>query len=82
MLPVHYKMVCFVFSDDSDAESCESWDENSIGIEECLFCSHIGSSLEENVRHMTMKHSFFLPDAEYIMDLEGLISYLGKTGYI
>ena len=31
---------------------------------------------------MTMKHSFFLPDAEYIMDLEGLISYLGKTGYI
>ena len=26
---------------------------------------------------MTVKHSFFLPDAEYIMDLEGLISYLG-----
>ncbi|KAJ8311227.1 hypothetical protein KUTeg_011221, partial [Tegillarca granosa] len=63
---------------DSDAESCDSWDENAIGIEECLFCSHISSSLEENTKHMTVKHGFFIPDFEYLIDLEGLITYLGE----
>lgn len=63
---------------DSDAESCDSWDENAIGIEECLFCSHISSSLEENTKHMTVKHGFFIPDLEYLIDLEGLITYLGE----
>ena len=68
-----------LFSDESDTESVESWDENSLGIEECLFCSFISQSLEDNVGHMTSKHSFFLPDAEYLSDLEGLITYLGKN---
>ncbi|XP_060581493.1 cytoplasmic 60S subunit biogenesis factor ZNF622-like isoform X2 [Ruditapes philippinarum] len=64
---------------DSDVESVDSFgDEDGLGIEECLFCSHISSSLEENMKHMTVKHSFFLPDAEYISDLEGLITYLGQ----
>ena len=64
----------------SDAESdVESWDEEgTLGLEECLFCPHIASSLETNISHMTTKHSFFLPDAEYICDLEGLIVYLGE----
>lgn len=64
--------------DNSDAESTESWEENALGIEECLFCSKVSSSLETNVKHMTKKHSFFLPDAEYIADLEGLVIYLGE----
>ncbi|CAC5406852.1 unnamed protein product [Mytilus coruscus] len=59
-------------------ESVEDWEENALGIEECLFCSHISSSLEANVNHMTKKHSFFLPDAGYIVDLEGLVVYLGE----
>lgn len=64
--------------DDSDAESCDSWEENTIGLEECLFCSHISSSLEDNSKHMTVKHGFFIPDVEYLTDLEGLIAYLGE----
>ena len=64
---------------DSDAESYDSYDENVIGIEECLFCSYISKSLEDNVKHMTSNHGFFLPDAEFIVDLEGLITYLGKN---
>ncbi|RUS69966.1 hypothetical protein EGW08_022274 [Elysia chlorotica] len=64
--------------EDSDAESCDSYDENVIGIEECLFCSYISKSLEDNVKHMTSNHGFFLPDAEFIVDLEGLITYLGE----
>lgn len=67
-------------SDIADADSdAESWDgTETLGLEECLFCPHISLSLETNVDHMTVKHSFFLPDAEYISDLEGLIVYLGE----
>nr|KAG5708371.1 hypothetical protein BaRGS_034402 [Batillaria attramentaria] len=65
-----------IADDDSDVES---WDgTETLGLEECLFCPHVSSSLEENMDHMTVKHSFFLPDAEYISDLEGLIVYLGE----
>ena len=63
--------------DDSGAES-DDWEENALGLEECLFCSNISSSMETNVAHMTKKHSFFLPDAEFIADLEGLMIYLGE----
>ncbi|KAL8616570.1 hypothetical protein ACOMHN_036602 [Nucella lapillus] len=66
--------------DDDLVEDEEEWDEDEelIGLEECLFCSHISSSLETNLSHMTTRHSFFLPDAEFISDLEGLVVYLGE----
>jgi len=47
-------------------------------LEECLFCSIKSSNLEENLSHMAHAHSFFLPDFEYIKDLEGLIGYLDE----
>ena len=61
---------------DSDTES---WEGDALGLEECLFCSHISKTLDDNVSHMTRVHSFFLPDIEYLTDLEGLITYLGET---
>ena len=45
---------------------------------ECIFCSHNSKDLEGNVIHMTERHSFFLPDAEYLTDLEGMMTYLGE----
>jgi len=44
----------------------------------CLFCSHQSASLEDNLTHMSAVHSFFIPDAEYLIDLTGLITYLGE----
>ncbi|CAH1789401.1 unnamed protein product [Owenia fusiformis] len=61
----------------SDADSDE-WEEEMLGLEECLFCSYVSASLENNIKHMTERHSFFIPDAEYLTDLEGLIVYLGE----
>ena len=46
--------------------------------EHCLFCTQTSSSLEENLTHMSAIHSFFVPDAEYLIDITGLISYLGE----
>ncbi|OMJ26511.1 Cytoplasmic 60S subunit biogenesis factor [Smittium culicis] len=47
-------------------------------IEDCLFCNHRASSLKQNIEHMQIDHSFFIPDSEYLVDLKGLIGYLGE----
>ncbi|KAJ7497161.1 C2H2 type zinc-finger-domain-containing protein [Mycena latifolia] len=44
----------------------------------CLFCPHESSLLDDNLTHMSTAHSFFIPDAEYLIDIQGLISYLGE----
>ena len=48
------------------------------GMEECIFCFKISNSFDSNVKHMTKDHGMFLPDLEYLVDLEGIIYYLGK----
>jgi pre-60S factor REI1 len=44
----------------------------------CLFCTHSSSCLEDNLSHMSSSHSFFIPDAEYLIDIAGLVTYLGE----
>ncbi|KAJ3414841.1 hypothetical protein HDV05_005998 [Chytridiales sp. JEL 0842] len=45
---------------------------------DCLFCTQSSPSLDENLAHMALHHSFFIPDLEYLVDLNGLITYLGE----
>jgi len=45
---------------------------------ECLFCDFKGQTFEEKMDHMTVDHSFFIPDIEYLSNLNGLINYLGE----
>ncbi len=52
----------------------------SIPVTDCLFCSHHSKSIMRNVAHMTKVHSFFIPDVEFLVDLKGLIRYLGEFG--
>src|SRR5258708_32612666 len=52
---------------------------NRMGLTSCLFCSAPKSaSLEDNLEHMARIHGFFIPDAEYLIDLPGLLTYLGE----
>ncbi|RPD63908.1 hypothetical protein L227DRAFT_521124 [Lentinus tigrinus ALCF2SS1-6] len=45
----------------------------------CLFCAaSTASTIEENLTHMSSAHSFFVPDADFLVDLVGLITYLGE----
>lgn len=44
----------------------------------CLFCNVVSPSLDDNLTHMSIVHSFFIPDAEYLVDISGLITYLGE----
>ena len=69
--------------EDMEEEEVDSdeWEDDPIEIMDCLFCSHHSSTLEKNLSHMTLSHSFFLPDPEFISNLEGLMGYLGaKVG--
>ncbi|KIM31463.1 hypothetical protein M408DRAFT_15209 [Serendipita vermifera MAFF 305830] len=45
---------------------------------DCLFCPVHSDSLPSNLTHMSITHGFFIPDAEYLVDLAGLIAYLGE----
>ncbi len=77
--------------DDEDMEveevDSDEWDDldagDSISVDTCLFCVHRSKDIEKNLIHMTEGHSFFLPDAEYLVDLKGLMGYLGeKVGFL
>lgn len=70
---------------DNDEEEWEDIDEIEIDEDSeailpstCLFCQHESTSLEDNLHHMTKSHSFFIPDIDYITELESLILYLGS----
>ncbi|KZT19899.1 hypothetical protein NEOLEDRAFT_1183000 [Neolentinus lepideus HHB14362 ss-1] len=44
----------------------------------CLFCPTVSTSVSDNLTHMAVTHSFFIPDAEFLTDVEGLLTYLGE----
>lgn len=66
-------------AEESGASGKDRHGSDAIPVTNCLFCSHHSSSLMKNVAHMTKVHSFFIPDIEYLVDLRGLIQYLGKS---
>ena len=69
--------------DDMEVEEVDSdeWEDEPLDVTECLFDSHRSSSMEKNLAYMSVHFSFFLPDPEFISDLEGLMTYLGaKVG--
>jgi len=71
--------------DDEEMEveevDSDEWEEDPIPVTDCLFCTHHSASLENNLKHMTEGHSFFLPDPEFLVDVDGFIEYLGaKVG--
>nr|CAG4640863.1 EOG090X06E3 [Eulimnadia texana] len=68
--------------DDEEVEevSSDEWEdeEEAIPVNCCLFCKQESSSMMANLQHMTVAHSFFIPDAEFLTDAEGLLGYLGE----
>lgn len=51
---------------------------NDIFPNDCLFCNNHSRTVVKNLTHMATAHSFFIPDAEYCVDLEGFLTYLGQ----
>ncbi|XP_064017265.1 cytoplasmic 60S subunit biogenesis factor ZNF622 [Pogoniulus pusillus] len=67
-----------VGEEEEQAETESTLTLGAIPVTDCLFCPHHSRSLMKNVAHMTKVHSFFIPDVEYLVDLRGLIKYLGE----
>jgi pre-60S factor REI1 len=65
-------------AEEDMADEEEAWKLNAIAVDHCLFCPEVSKDMEANIRHMTIAHSFFIPDLEYVVDLEGLLAYLGE----
>lgn len=51
-------------------------DEEQFNPRQCLFCNVESPSMESNLVHMSHDHSFFIPDTEYLVDMESFLSYL------
>lgn len=66
---------------DGDDKAAETADENpqhhvvEIDPRRCLFDSHVSPTVEANVKWMNVKYGFFVPDSEYLVDMEGLVGY-------
>jgi pre-60S factor REI1 len=47
-------------------------------VKHCLFETKVFDSMEENLAYMGSKYSFFIPDREYVKDLDGLVLCLAE----
>jgi pre-60S factor REI1 len=62
----------------SEAAIIQGSKEDGLSIDACLFCPYVSPTLTLNVSHMTKAHGLFIPEASYLVDLAGLITYLGQ----
>eukprot|EP00549_Striatella_unipunctata_P004304 CAMPEP_0118713392 /NCGR_PEP_ID=MMETSP0800-20121206/25484_1 /TAXON_ID=210618 ORGANISM="Striatella unipunctata, Strain CCMP2910" /NCGR_SAMPLE_ID=MMETSP0800 /ASSEMBLY_ACC=CAM_ASM_000638 /LENGTH=481 /DNA_ID=CAMNT_0006618825 /DNA_START=76 /DNA_END=1521 /DNA_ORIENTATION=- len=73
--------------DKQQEEDKEEEVEEPPEIDPCqsLFDSHVCKSVEENLERMQKNFGFFIPDAEYLVDKEGLVGYCAekiKIGHV
>jgi pre-60S factor REI1 len=47
-----------------------------VPVKRCLFCNYESPSITLNVHHMERIHNMFIPERQYLVDLEGLIGAL------
>lgn len=64
----------------SDSDEGEG-NERSVAVEpfipsKCLFCTHDCMTLDLNLEHMQKAHGMFIPDREYLIDVETFVGYL------
>lgn len=52
-------------------------DKNEYELNECFFCNNMSENIEGNLEHMLKIHGFFIPEAEYLVNIEGLLKYIG-----
>lgn len=63
---------------EEDSDGWEDVPDVPLTEKDCLFCTNSSEDMVENLKHMSIAHSFFIPDTEYCIDLEGLLFYLAE----
>lgn len=66
--------------DEEMEDDSDEWEdvEEAIPPSTCIFCNKESDTMESSLEHMSSHHSFFIPDIDYVVDVEGLVSYLGE----
>jgi pre-60S factor REI1 len=65
------------WEDIEENEDIEIDESTGVDLKTCLFCEHQSQNIEAKCEHMAKEHSFFIPDADCVSDLEGLLKFLG-----
>lgn len=61
---------------DDKVEAVEEEEPFEVDLRQSLFDSVIAEDMDGNMTFMAQKYGFFLPDVEYVSDLNGLVEYL------
>ncbi|RAK97669.1 putative C2H2 finger domain protein [Aspergillus ibericus CBS 121593] len=56
----------------------EEMSDDSFSASNCLFCLQKAADVQENTEHMFKAHGMFIPEKDYLTDLEGLLRYLHR----
>lgn len=70
-----------IMMETDDQEKTEEYEEEAppvIDPTQSLFDKQISNNVQENVEYMYNKYGFFIPDKEYLIDLEGLVGYCAE----
>ena len=60
----------------SSTASLDTQNSPPMPIHRCLFCNYDSPNLKLSGLHMTRFHGLFIPEQDYLVDLDGLIKYL------
>lgn len=70
-----------LIDEDYDEEEAAELLKRVVKPDICLFCDKKSSNYKQNIIHMNLLHGFFIPEEKYVIDIEGLLEYLGfKVG--
>ena len=58
------------------AESESGADKSDVPLNRCMFCNYESPTFKLGIMHMNKFHGMFIPEQQYLVDLEGLIRYL------
>ena len=66
-------------ADNQESDEAAVPEEDWVKWDVCtsLFDNKRSSSMQENLEYMYKNFGFYLPDSEYLVDVEGLLQYLG-----
>lgn len=65
-------------SEDETGSDSELDELEILPITTCFFCGKNNKEIENNVKHMFNNHGLYIPERSYLVDLEGLLTYLSE----
>ncbi|EMC99657.1 hypothetical protein BAUCODRAFT_30032 [Baudoinia panamericana UAMH 10762] len=65
-------------TNDSEMQEDEEY-EHKADLAQCLFCNFLSPATDSNLAHMSRQHGFFVPEKDYLVDLNGLLNYLSES---